>query len=164
MTKCRRRRLHLSNIYAFKGRKSNFQEDHSHIGGPGFSRVVYCNEPNSPAAERRNYVGNYVRSTKYTLASFIPKSLFEQFRRVANFYFLVTGVLSLTALSPYSPISALLPLTFVIAASMVKEAIEDWGRKKQVPAQIEFLSNYKVSIFKSKFRFFLLLYLGHRNE
>jgi len=47
---------------------------------------------------------------------------------------------------------------------MVKEAIEDWGRKKQVPAQIEFLSNYKVSIFKSKFRFFLLLYLGHRNE
>ncbi|CAE5957354.1 unnamed protein product [Arabidopsis arenosa] len=142
MTKCRRRRLHLSNIYAFKGRKSSFQEDHSHIGGPGFSRVVYCNEPNSPAAERRNYTGNYVRSTKYTPASFIPKSLFEQFRRVANFYFLVTGILSLTSLSPYSPISALLPLTFVIAASMVKEAIEDWGRKKQ---DIE-MNNRKVKV------------------
>ncbi|KAJ4915533.1 putative phospholipid-transporting ATPase 11 [Raphanus sativus] len=126
-----RRRLHLSNIYAFRCRKSTFQEDHSQIGGPGFSRVVYCNEPNSPAAERRNYAGNYVRSTKYTPASFLPKSLFEQFRRVANFYFLVTGALSLTPLSPYGPVSALLPLGFVIAASMVKEGIEDWGRKRQ---------------------------------
>ncbi|CAH2037966.1 unnamed protein product [Thlaspi arvense] len=142
MARCRRRRLHLSNIYAFKGRKSTFQEDHSHIGGPGFSRVVYCNEPNSPAAERRNYAGNYVRSTKYTPASFIPKSLFEQFRRVANFYFLVTGMLSLTSLSPYSPVSALLPLAFVIAASMVKEAIEDWGRKRQ---DIE-VNNRKVKV------------------
>ncbi|KFK43585.1 hypothetical protein AALP_AA1G145400 [Arabis alpina] len=138
----RRSRLHLSNIYAFKFRKSTFQEDHSNIGGPGFSRVVYCNEPNSPAAERRNYAGNYVRSTKYTPASFIPKSLFEQFRRVANFYFLVTGVLSLTALSPYGAVSALLPLAFVIAASMVKEAIEDWGRKKQ---DIE-VNNRKVKV------------------
>ncbi|CAN8305350.1 unnamed protein product [Cochlearia groenlandica] len=126
MARGRRRRLHLSNIYKF--RKSRFQEDHSHIGEPGFSRVVYCNEPNSPASD---YAGNYVRSTKYTPASFIPKSLFEQFRRVANFYFLVTGILSLTPLSPYSAVSALLPLAFVIAASMVKEGIEDWGRKLQ---------------------------------
>ncbi|CAA7039261.1 unnamed protein product [Microthlaspi erraticum] len=138
----RRRRLNLSNIYGFGCRKSSFQEDHSHIGGPGFSRVVYCNEPNSPAAERRNYTGNYVRSTKYTLASFVPKSLFEQFRRVANFYFLVTGFLSLTALSPYGSVSALLPLGLVIAASMVKEAIEDWGRKRQ---DIE-VNNRKVKV------------------
>ncbi|CAG7867124.1 unnamed protein product [Brassica rapa] len=127
----RRSRLRLSNIYAFKCRKSSFQEDHSQIGGPGFSRVVYCNEPNSPASERRNYAGNYVRSTKYTPASFVPKSLFEQFRRVANFYFLVTGILSLTPLSPYGAVSALLPLGFVILVSMVKEGIEDWGRKRQ---------------------------------
>uniref|UniRef100_A0A1J3G1K2 Phospholipid-transporting ATPase n=2 Tax=Noccaea caerulescens TaxID=107243 RepID=A0A1J3G1K2_NOCCA len=138
----RRRRLYLSNLYGFGCRKSSFQEDHSHIGGPGFSRVVYCNEPNSPAAERRNYAGNYVRSTKYTLASFIPKSLFEQFRRVANFYFLVTGFLSLTSLSPTGPVSALLPLVLVIAASMVKEAIEDWERKRQ---DIE-VNNRKVKV------------------
>ncbi|CAN8293821.1 unnamed protein product [Cochlearia groenlandica] len=138
----RRRRLHLSNIYAFTCRKSRFQEDHSNIGGPGFSRVVYCNEPNSAAAQRRSYDGNYVRSTKYTPASFVPKSLFEQFRRVANFYFLVTGALSLTPLSPYGAVSALLPLGFVIAASMVKEGIEDWGRKRQ---DIE-VNNRKVKV------------------
>ncbi|KAG2267989.1 hypothetical protein Bca52824_062544 [Brassica carinata] len=126
-----RRRLHLNNIYAFTCRKSTFQEDHSQIGGPGFSRVVYCNEPNSPAAERRSYAGNYVRSTKYTPASFVPKTLFEQFRRVANFYFLVTGILSLTPLSPYGPVSALLPLGLVIAASM-RQDIEVNNRKVKV--------------------------------
>lgn len=128
----RRRRLHLSRIYSYTCGKSSFQEDHSNIGGPGFSRVVYCNEPDSPAAERRNYAGNYVRSTKYTVASFFPKSLFEQFRRVANFYFLVTGMLSLTDLSPYGAVSALLPLALVITVTMVKDGIEDWHRKQQV--------------------------------
>lgn len=141
----RRRRLHLSKIYSYTCGKSSFKEDHSNIGGPGFSRVVYCNEPGSPAAERRNYAGNYVRSTKYTVASFFPKSLFEQFRRVANFYFLVAGILSLTDLSPYDPVSALLPLAFVIAATMVKEGIEDWRRKQQVRS-LTTQSN-KVSIF-----------------
>ncbi|ESQ31058.1 hypothetical protein EUTSA_v10011905mg [Eutrema salsugineum] len=30
--------------------------DHSRIGRPGFSRVVYCNQPDSPeAADSRNY-------------------------------------------------------------------------------------------------------------
>ncbi|CAN7026336.1 hypothetical protein IGI04_024900 [Brassica rapa subsp. trilocularis] len=138
----RRRRLHLSRIYSYTCGKSSFQEDHSNIGGPGFSRVVYCNEPDSPAAERRNYAGNYVRSTKYTVASFFPKSLFEQFRRVANFYFLVTGFLSLTDLSPYGAVSALLPLALVITVTMVKDGIEDWHRKQQ---DIE-VNNRKVKV------------------
>ncbi|XP_056862676.1 phospholipid-transporting ATPase 10 isoform X3 [Raphanus sativus] len=138
----RRRRLHLSRIYSYTCGKSSFQEDHSNIGGPGFSRVVYCNEPDSPAAERRNYAGNYVCSTKYTAASFFPKSLFEQFRRVANFYFLVTGILSLTDLSPYGSISALLPLALVITVTMVKDGIEDWHRKQQ---DIE-VNNRKVKV------------------
>ncbi|KAL1189640.1 Phospholipid-transporting ATPase 10 [Cardamine amara subsp. amara] len=138
----RRRRLHLSKIYSYTCGKSSFKEDHSNIGGPGFSRVVYCNEPGSPAAQRRDYAGNYVRSTKYTIASFFPKSLFEQFRRVANFYFLVTGILSLTPLSPYGAISALLPLALVISATMVKEGIEDWRRKQQ---DIE-VNNRKVKV------------------
>ncbi|XP_010554248.1 PREDICTED: phospholipid-transporting ATPase 10-like [Tarenaya hassleriana] len=138
----RRKRLHLSKIYSYTCGKSSFEEDHSQIGGPGFSRVVFCNEPGSPEVERRGYAGNYVRSTKYTAASFIPKSLFEQFRRVANFFFLVAGILSLTPLAPYGSISALLPLVLVIAATMVKEGIEDWGRKKQ---DIE-VNNRKVKV------------------
>nr|DAD31633.1 TPA_asm: hypothetical protein HUJ06_010484 [Nelumbo nucifera] len=138
----RRRKLHISKIYAFTCGKASFKDDHSQIGGPGFSRVVFCNEPDSPDSAIRNYGGNYVRTTKYTLATFFPKSLFEQFRRVANMYFLFTGCLSFTPLAPYSAVSAILPLLVVIGASMVKEAIEDWRRKKQ---DIE-VNNRKVKV------------------
>ncbi|KAL4361368.1 hypothetical protein GQ457_04G015510 [Hibiscus cannabinus] len=127
----RRRRQRFSRIHAFTCGKASFKGDHSLIGGPGFSRVVYCNDPECFEASLLNYGGNYVISTKYTLATFFPKSLFEQFRRVANFYFLICAILSVTPLSPYSPISNVLPLVVVIGATMGKEAVEDWKRKKQ---------------------------------
>lgn len=127
----RRRRLHFSKIYSFKcGKHLVKEEDQTHIGGPGFSRVVYCNEP--AEADLQDYKNNYVSTTKYTLATFLPKSLFEQFRRVANFYFLVTGVMAFTPLAPYQAVSAILPLIVVIGATMAKEAVEDWRRRQQV--------------------------------
>ncbi|KAK4597252.1 hypothetical protein RGQ29_015005 [Quercus rubra] len=127
-----RRKLKLSKLYSFRcGRSSMTDDDHSQIGGPGFSRVVYCNEPDCIQAEIRNYGANYVRSTKYTLATFLPKSLFEQFRRVANFFFLVTGILAFTPLTPYTAVSAIIPLIIVVGATMIKEGIEDWRRNKQ---------------------------------
>ncbi|KAL6969722.1 putative phospholipid-transporting ATPase 9 [Sarracenia purpurea var. burkii] len=140
------RKLHFSKIYSFRcGRAPPLEDyDHSHIGGPGFSRVVYCNEPGSFEAAIRKYVGNSVRSTKYTAASFFPKALFEQFRRVANFYFLVVGTLAFTPLAPYTAVSAILPLVVVIGATMVKEGIEDWRRKQQ---DVE-VNNRKVKIHR----------------
>ncbi|KAI3696201.1 hypothetical protein L1987_79211 [Smallanthus sonchifolius] len=126
-----KRKVHFSKIYSFKCGRRRFEDDHSQIGGPGFSRVVYCNETGVSEVGSQNYADNYVRSTKYTPMTFFPKSLFEQFRRVANFFFLVTAILSFTDLAPYSAISAILPLIVVITASMVKEGIEDWQRKQQ---------------------------------
>ncbi|KAL3644621.1 putative phospholipid-transporting ATPase 9 [Castilleja foliolosa] len=146
----RKKRFNFSNIYSFKcGKRSFKDDDHSRIGGPGFSRVVYCNEPDGLDASLRYYATNYVRTTKYTAATFLPKSLFEQFRRVANFYFLVTGILSFTSLAPYSAESAIVPLIVVIGATMAKEGIEDWRRKQQ---DIE-VNNRKVKIHESDGKF-----------
>ncbi|KAL9327314.1 hypothetical protein ACSQ67_007959 [Phaseolus vulgaris] len=127
----RKRKLRLSKIYSFACCKASFKGDDSQIGGKGYSRVVLCNEPDISEDGVRNFADNSVRSTKYTPATFFPKSLFEQFRRVANFYFLVTGTLAFTKLAPYTAVSAILPLIIVIGATMVKEGIEDWRRKKQ---------------------------------
>ncbi|KAK1564555.1 hypothetical protein Q3G72_005701 [Acer saccharum] len=85
----RHRKLHFSKIYSYTCRKTTFKEDHSHIGGPRFSRVVYCNEADCFEAVIRNYIDNYVRTTKYTLATFLPKSLFEQFRSQLHLDFVV---------------------------------------------------------------------------
>lgn len=129
MGKDRKKKMHhLSKMSSIR-RTNAFEDDHSQIGGPGFSRVVYCNE-NGGLDGYQSYGDNSVRLTKYTPFTFLPKSLFEQFRRVANFYFLVTGILAFTSLAPYSAVSAVLPLIVVVGATMVKEGIEDWQRQK----------------------------------
>ncbi|PKA56740.1 Putative phospholipid-transporting ATPase 9 [Apostasia shenzhenica] len=127
----RRRKIHFSRLFSFHCGKSSLQDEQSLIGGPGFSRVAFANDPDCFEAANRNYGLNYVSTTKYNLVTFLPKSLFEQFRRVANFYFLVTGGLAFTPLAPYSAGSAILPLVIVIGATMAKEAIEDWRRFQQ---------------------------------
>ncbi|KAK9113745.1 hypothetical protein Syun_020542 [Stephania yunnanensis] len=127
----RKRSIRLSNVYSFSRFRSSSGGNHSQIGQKGYSHVVYCNEPDHPDAKRLNYKGNYVSTTKYTALNFIPKALFEQFRRVANLYFLVVACVSFSPLAPYTAISIVVPLVVVIGATMGKEAVEDWRRKKQ---------------------------------
>ena len=45
--------------------------------------------------KRLKYPANVIITSRYTLFSFLPKSLFEQFRRLANVYFLMIGIIAL---------------------------------------------------------------------
>lgn len=142
----RRDKLRLSRLYTFAcgGKPSVAGDDDragSRIGGPGFSRVV-----NAGAAalhqQQPGEVGqvpdlaastsNSISTTKYNVFTFLPKSLFEQFRRVANVYFLISAGIAYSPLAAYSSSSAIAPLIIVIVATMIKEAVEDWRRNQQV--------------------------------
>lgn len=147
----RKRDVLLSKLYSFACLKPSFHEQHSQIGQRGYSRVVYCNDLDNPEAIRLNYRGNYVSTTKYTAANFIPKSLFEQFRRVANLYFLVVACVSFSPLAPFTAVSIAVPLVVVIGATMAKEAVEDWRRKKQ---DIE-ANNRQAEVYDGKNRVFV---------
>uniref|UniRef100_A0A6I8P7X1 Phospholipid-transporting ATPase n=1 Tax=Ornithorhynchus anatinus TaxID=9258 RepID=A0A6I8P7X1_ORNAN len=68
--------------------------------------------------------------TQYTFWNFIPKNLFEQFRRIANFYFLIIFLVQLIIDTPTSPVTSGLPLFFVIIVTAVKQGYEDWLRHK----------------------------------
>ncbi|KAG8232436.1 hypothetical protein J437_LFUL012866 [Ladona fulva] len=78
----------------------------------------------------RVFCDNRVVSYKYTLWSFIPRNLFEQFRRIANFYFLCITIIQLTIDSPVSATTSILPLAFVISVTAVKQGYEDWLRHR----------------------------------
>ncbi|XP_077244107.1 putative phospholipid-transporting ATPase 8 isoform X2 [Tasmannia lanceolata] len=145
----RRKGIQFSRIYTFSCIRSSFKEDYSQIGQSGYSRIVYCNDYENPQAASLNYGKNYVSTTKYTMANFIPKSLFEQFRRVANVYFIVVACVSFSPLAPYRAVSVVVPLTIVIGATMAKEAVEDWRRKKQ---DIE-VNNRKVKVYGNNHAF-----------
>ncbi|KAH9552613.1 hypothetical protein CY35_09G075500 [Sphagnum magellanicum] len=120
-------------------------------GAEGFSRVVFCNQWQRHTKPPYIYRSNYVSTTKYNLLSFFPKALYEQFRRVANLYFLLAAAISLTPATPYSPLSLIAPLTFVIGVSMAKEGIEDWHRflqDKEINARIVMVYVSKEAQFK----------------
>jgi hypothetical protein len=60
------------------------------------NRLVYINnEPPDADSPRysedhpRQYANNQIVTSKYTWLNFLPKNIYEQFRRLANFYFLV---------------------------------------------------------------------------
>ncbi|XP_055911136.1 phospholipid-transporting ATPase IF isoform X2 [Eupeodes corollae] len=73
---------------------------------------------------------NRIKSTKYTVITFLPQNLLEQFRRIANFYFLVMSIIALLIDSPVSPLTSLLPLFFVISVTAAKQGYEDVLRYK----------------------------------
>lgn len=89
-------------------------------------RTIYCNDREANLIVR--FKGNSISTTKYNVFTFLPKGLFEQFRRVANLYFLMISILSTTPISPVHPITNVVPLSLVLFVSLVKEAFEDWKR------------------------------------
>ncbi|XP_020223409.1 probable phospholipid-transporting ATPase 4 [Cajanus cajan] len=138
-----RAKLRRSHLYTFGCLKPTTTEEVPHpLQGPGYSRTVYCNQPLLHDKKSLFYCKNDISTTKYNVITFLPKALFEQFRRVANIYFLLAACLSASPISPFSSLSMIAPLAFVVGLSMAKEALEDSRR---------FLQDVKVNRRKVSF-------------
>ncbi|RXW17346.1 hypothetical protein EST38_g8500 [Candolleomyces aberdarensis] len=101
----------------------------------GNRRNVYVNQPLSAmeadhdGEPKITYARNKVRTTKYTVLTFVPKNLYEQFRRVANLFFLTLVILQLFPIfgAPTGAI-AVMPLAFILTVTAIKDGIEDYRR------------------------------------
>ncbi|XP_042336155.1 phospholipid-transporting ATPase IG isoform X1 [Sceloporus undulatus] len=78
----------------------------------------------------QKFCSNQIVSSKYTVWNFLPKNLFEQFRRIANFYFLIIFLVQVIVDTPTSPVTSGLPLFFVITVTAIKQGYEDWLRHR----------------------------------
>ncbi|KAF2356558.1 P-type ATPase subfamily IV [Trinorchestia longiramus] len=88
--------------------------------------------PNNPAFNAQfRYAKNYIKTSKYTLINFVPYNLFEQFQRLANFYFLCLLVLQLIpVISSLTPITTAVPLIGVLTVTGAKDAYDDYQRHR----------------------------------
>lgn len=94
-----------------------------HEGGE--YRAVAVGEP-SP-----EFAGNAVRTAKYSALTFLPRNLFEQFRRLSYVYFLAITVLNqLPQVAVFGRGASVLPLAFVLFVTAVKDAYEDIRRHR----------------------------------
>ncbi|GAM23485.1 hypothetical protein SAMD00019534_066600, partial [Acytostelium subglobosum LB1] len=96
----------------------------------GETRNIFVNDQTRNLESK--FGNNTIKTTKYTLLNFIPKNLYEQFRRAANFFFLIILIIQVIPLhiSAVNPYATIIPLIFVLAVTAVKEAIEDIKRRK----------------------------------
>ncbi|XP_031638673.1 probable phospholipid-transporting ATPase IM isoform X1 [Contarinia nasturtii] len=75
------------------------------------------------------YANNYIKTSKYSLLTFLPLNLLEQFQRIANFYFLCLLLLQLIPqISSLTPVTTAIPLIGVLALTAVKDAYDDIQR------------------------------------
>ncbi|XP_076013152.1 phospholipid-transporting ATPase VD isoform X2 [Genypterus blacodes] len=75
------------------------------------------------------YKGNAIRTTKYTLWSFIPMNLFQQFHRAANLYFLFLVLLNwVPVVEAFQKEITMIPLLLVLLVIAIKDALEDYRR------------------------------------
>ncbi|KAI0798380.1 phospholipid-translocating P-type ATPase [Xylaria sp. FL0064] len=90
---------------------------------------VVRGEPLIDERSGKHYQSNSIRSNRYTIFSFLPKQLVFQFGRLANFYFLVIGILQqVPGWSPTGTFTTLGPLVAFIAIIMGKEGWDDYRR------------------------------------
>jgi len=113
--------------------------------------------------KRKKYPLNTMVTSRYTIISFLPKSLFEQFRRLANVYFLMIGIIAAVGTfskvyeSSVTPAGILFPMLLVILISIAKEGLEDYKRHSEdkiVNSRTGMLHN----IIVLKVLFFKLIY------
>lgn len=76
------------------------------------------------------FVSNKIRTSQYTWWSFVPHNLFQQFCKASNLYYLIITFMQMSKMISYSNGSPAMlpPLVVVVAASMVKDAYEDFKR------------------------------------
>ncbi|XP_062558690.1 phospholipid-transporting ATPase ID isoform X3 [Armigeres subalbatus] len=75
------------------------------------------------------YANNYIKTSKYSILTFLPLNLLEQFQRLANFYFLCLLILQLIpAISSLTPVTTAIPLIGVLMLTAIKDAYDDFQR------------------------------------
>ncbi|XP_009980579.1 PREDICTED: phospholipid-transporting ATPase IC-like, partial [Tauraco erythrolophus] len=92
---------------------------------PRFKRTIFL------CFKKSKYAGNAIKTYKYNPLSFLPLNLFEQFKRAANFYFLVLLILqSIPQITTLSWYTTLVPLLLVLGITAVKDLVDDIARHR----------------------------------
>uniref|UniRef100_A0A8B9YYY1 Phospholipid-transporting ATPase n=1 Tax=Buteo japonicus TaxID=224669 RepID=A0A8B9YYY1_9AVES len=92
---------------------------------PQFKRTVFL------CFKKSKYAANAIKTYKYNPITFLPLNLFEQFKRAANFYFLVLLILqSIPQITTLSWYTTLVPLLLVLGITAVKDLVDDIARHR----------------------------------
>ncbi|PKU43951.1 hypothetical protein llap_5742 [Limosa lapponica baueri] len=98
-------------------------------------RVIISNLPFGSKKWKENpnryYDSNKIKTTKYTIFTFLPKNIYDQFHRFANIYFVVIALLNFVpVVNAFQPEVSVIPICVIMAITAIKDAWEDFRRYK----------------------------------
>ena len=86
--------------------------------------------PGGPKIEA--FPKNQVKTTKYTIFSFLPLTIFQQLKNVIHAFFIFNGFLqTIPSISTNSPLASLVPVAWTMSMGIIFELIADIRRWKQ---------------------------------
>ncbi|KAM9330586.1 phospholipid-transporting ATPase IK [Gastrophryne carolinensis] len=96
---------------------------------------------------KKKYADNLIRTSKYSICTFIPLNLFEQFHRVANLYFLFIIILqTVPAISTLPWFAIMLPLLILLIIRGIRDLVDDIARHRSDKS----INNRPCEILKGK--------------
>nr|XP_009683885.1 PREDICTED: probable phospholipid-transporting ATPase VB isoform X1 [Struthio camelus australis] len=108
-----------------KKRKRKNENKRVIISNLPFGRKKWKENPN------RHYDCNEIKTTKYTLLTFLPKNISEQLHRFANIYFVAIALLNFVpVVNAFQPEVSVIPICVIMAITAIKDAWEDFRRYK----------------------------------
>ncbi|KAM8828124.1 phospholipid-transporting ATPase IC isoform 2-T2 [Spinachia spinachia] len=92
---------------------------------PEFKKKVFL------CFKKSRYSGNAIKTYKYNVLTFLPLNLYEQFKRVANLYFLALLILQIIPdISTLPWYTTLIPLVVVLGVTAIKDLADDLARHR----------------------------------
>ncbi|XP_066430585.1 phospholipid-transporting ATPase IK [Eleutherodactylus coqui] len=80
---------------------------------------------------KKKYADNSIKTSKYNFFTFLPLTLFEQFHRAANLYFLFVIILqTVPAISTMPWFALMLPLLILLTIRGIKDLVDDVARHR----------------------------------
>uniref|UniRef100_A0A3Q3F832 Phospholipid-transporting ATPase n=1 Tax=Kryptolebias marmoratus TaxID=37003 RepID=A0A3Q3F832_KRYMA len=92
---------------------------------PEFQKKIFL------CVKKSRYSGNAIKTYKYNALTFLPLNLYEQFKRVANIYFLALLILQIIPeISTLPWYTTLIPLVIVLGITAIKDLVDDLARHR----------------------------------
>ncbi|GFO09200.1 phospholipid-transporting ATPase, partial [Plakobranchus ocellatus] len=100
-------------------------------GGAETSKATHYRQILINAPQVSHFCSNEISTAKYNFLTFLPKFLFEQFRKYANIFFLFIAIMQqIPNVSPTGRYTTAIPLLLILTVSALKEIVEDIKRHR----------------------------------
>ena len=93
-------------------------------------RKLYIDLQHGTVVEQpQKFCDNSIRTSQYTLYSFLPLALINQYKTPFNWFFLIQAIIDcIPSISSVSPVTTIAPVVIVLIISLIREAVEDYRK------------------------------------